>query len=214
VTSIPVSGGVSVAAPVIAPAPQRIAAALTGSPWFWAVFVAAAFAFPIVRSLNRPLPATPPVLGVLPAFALNDQYGKPITDVSLRGTLVLAEFVSAERISGRPTPLAELQKRVRNTGQALRLVSFVNETPGAPPLGDIAEHVGAASPRWTLAGGDLGPVESAIRRAAGGRADVPLYGYLLLADAHGRVRRVNAPTRENVDQMMRDIGLLANMEGL
>jgi hypothetical protein len=176
--------------------------------------VALAFAFPIVRSLNRPLPETPPVLGVLPAFALTDQYGKPVTDASLKGTLVLAEFVSAERLSSRPTPLAELQKRVRNTGQALRLVSFVDQTPGAPPLADLAEHTGAAAPRWTLAGGDLGPVEAAIRKAAGGRADVPLYGYLLLADAHGRVRRVEAPTRDNVDRIMRDIGLLANMEGL
>ncbi len=209
-TALPVSGGVRAAAP----AAQRIAARLTGSPWFWLVFVACAFAFPIVRSLNRPLPETAPVLGTFPPFALTDQYGKPVTDASLRGTLVLAEFVSADRLSGRPTPLAELQKRVRNTGQALRLVSFVDEPPGSPPLADLAEHAGAGAPRWTLAGGDLGPVESAIRKAAGGRADVPLYGYLLLADAHGRVRRVAAPTPENVDLMMRDIGLLANMEGL
>jgi protein SCO1 len=194
--------------------PQRVAAALTGSPWFWLLFVAFAFAFPIVRSLNRPLPETPPAFGVLPAFSLSDQYGKPVTDVSLRGTLVLAEFVSAERLSGRPTPLAELQKRVRNTGQALRLVSFVDLTPGASPLADLAEHAGAVAPRWTLAGGDLAPVEAAIRKAAGGRADVPLGGYLLLVDSHGRIRRVVAPARDNVDQIMRDIGLLANMEGL
>jgi cytochrome oxidase Cu insertion factor (SCO1/SenC/PrrC family) len=167
-----------------------------------------------VRSLNRPLPPAPPVAGTLPGFALTDQYGRPVTDVSLRGTLVLAEFVSAARLAGRPTPLAELQKRVRNTGQALRLVSFVDLTPGAPPLADLAEHAGAAAPRWTLAGGDLAPVEAAIRKAAGGRPDVPLDGYLLLADAHGRVRRVEAPTPENVDRIMRDIGLLANMEGL
>jgi hypothetical protein len=197
-----------------AAAPQRIAARLTGSGWFWAVFVACAFVLPLVRTLNRPLPPAPPVSGTLPSFTLTDQYGRPVTDASLRGTLVLAEFVSAERLAGRPTPLAELQKRVRNTGQALRLVTFVDETAGAPPLADLAEHAGAAAPRWTLAGGDLSPVESAIRRAAGGRADVPLYGYLLLADAHGRVRRVEAPTPKNVDTIMRDIGILANMEGL
>jgi hypothetical protein len=194
--------------------PQRVAAAATGSPWFWAAFVAVAFSLPIARSLVRPLPAAPPVLGILPAFALTDQYGHAVTDVSLKGTLVLAEFVSAERLSGKPTPLAELQKRVRNTGQALRLVSFVDQTPGAPPLADLAEHAGAAAPRWTLAAGTLGPVEAAIRKAAGGRADVPLYGYLLLADAHGRIRRVEAPARDAVDTIMRDIGLLANMEGL
>lgn len=193
---------------------QRIAAKLTGSGWFWAAFVAAAFALPLARSLVRPLPETPPVLGTLPAFTLSDQYGKPVTDVSLRGTLVLAEFVSAERLSGRPTPLAALQRRVRNTGQALRLVSFVDLTPGTPPLPELGAHAGAVAPRWTLAGGDLAPVEAAIRKAAGGRADVPLTGYLLLADAHGRVRRVEAPTPDNVDRIMRDIGLLANMEGL
>ncbi|HQQ78338.1 MAG TPA: hypothetical protein PLB01_13370, partial [Thermoanaerobaculia bacterium] len=53
--------------------PQRLAARLTGSPWFWAVFVFAVFAVPVFRSVTRPLPAAPPVLGELPAFALTDQ---------------------------------------------------------------------------------------------------------------------------------------------
>lgn len=200
--------------PSLSSLPQNLAARLTGSPWFWLVFVACAFGLPLARSFTRPLPAAPPILGTLPAFALLDQYGKSVTDASLRGTLVLAEFVSAERLAGRPTPLAGLQRRVRNTGSSLRLVSFVDLAPGAPPLADLAARAGAAAPRWTLAGGDLAPVEAAMRKAAGGRADVPLTGYLLLADARGRVRRVEAPTPENVDRIMRDIGLLANMEGL
>ena len=92
---------------------------------------------------------------------------------------------------------------MRNTGQALRLVSFVDETPGAA-LADLAEHAGAAAPRWTLAGG------SSRRRGrdppgAGGRADVPLR-VPGLADAYGRVRRVEARPPDNVDKIMRDIG--------
>jgi hypothetical protein len=41
--------------------PQRLAARLTGSPWFWAVFVLTVFGLPIVRSIARDLPAAPPV---------------------------------------------------------------------------------------------------------------------------------------------------------
>jgi len=39
-----------------------------------------------------------------------------------------------------------------------------------------------------------------------------LEGKLLLVDAHGNVRRVTSPAKEEVDAMMRDIQLLANLE--
>jgi hypothetical protein len=198
--------------PAAAEAAQRIAARLTGSVWFWTVFVFAVFAVPVYRSVTRPLPAAPPVLGDLPAFALTDQQGKAVTAESLRGFVVLAEFVSAERFAEKPTAAAALVRRMRNTGGAVRIVSFVDAPPGTPPWCD-AEAARAALPRWIHASGSLAAFEAAARKAAGLPDDLPLWGRLLLVDARGRIRRVAVPLKPELDQLMRDTGFLVNMEG-
>ncbi len=200
-------------APAAIPAlPQRVAARLTGSFWFWAVLVAALFVVPVYRSVTRPLPAAPPVVGSLPAFALTDQLGKTVTDADLRGTVVIAEFVSAARFAEKPTAAAGLVRRLRNTGGAVRLVSFVDAPPGTPPWCD-ADAARAALPRWIHASGDLASFEAAARKAAGLTPDLPLWGRLLLVDAQGRIRRVAVPVKPELDALMRDTGLLVNMEG-
>jgi hypothetical protein len=199
-------------------APQRVAAWLTGSPWFWALFVAAAFTLPLVRSVRRALPPAPPVLGSFPAFALVDQAGNPVHETDLRGHLVVAEFTTASALAEGGSPLAKLQRRVRNTGEAVHLVSFVDTTSKVPSAGlalaDLAKGAGAGAWRWTLAGGDVRPLETATLKALRAPEGGTLAGRLLLLDARGRVRRRGAPSPDEIDLMMRDTGLLVNMEGL
>ena len=199
--------------------PQRVAARLTGSPWFWAIFVAAVFTLPLVRSIRRTLPAAPPVLGTFPAFALLDQAGKPVRETDLRGHLVVLEFTSAGALGGGGSPLAKLQRRVRNTGEAVHLVSFVDAplAPAASPvpaLAALAKTAGAGAWRWTLAGGDVKALEGATLKALRAPEDGTLAGRLLLLDGRGRIRRLGAPSPAEIDLMMRDTGLLVNMEGL
>jgi len=197
--------------------PQRVAAALTGSPWFWALFVAAVFTLPLVRSIRRALPAAPPVLGTFPAFSLVDQAGKPFADTDLRGHLVILEFTSAEAFGSGGSPLAKLQRRVRNTGEAVHLVSFVEAAAGpALPsaLSALAKNAGAGAWRWTLAGGDVRPIEAAALLALHAPEGGTLAGRLLLLDGRGRIRRLGSPSPDEIDLMMRDTGLLVNMEGL
>jgi hypothetical protein len=198
--------------------PQRIAARLTGSPWFWALFVASAFTLPLVRSVRRALPPAPPVLGSFPAFALVDQAGNPVRETALRGHLVVAEFTTAAAFAEGGSPLAKLQRRVRNTGEAVHLVSFVDTTSRSPSAGPtlaaLAKGAGAGAWRWTLAGGDVKPLEAATLKALRAPEGGTLAGRLLLLDARGRMRRLGAPSPDEIDLMMRDTGLLVNMEGL
>ena len=207
--------------------PQRIAARLTGSPWFWALFVAAAFTLPLVRSVRRALPPAPPVLGTFPAFALVDQAGNPVRGTDLRGHLVILEFTSADALadarSGGGSSLAKLQRRVRNTGEAVHLVSFVDmtttSTASASPalsstLSSLARNAGAGAWRWTLAGGDVRPLEAATLKALHAPEGGSLAGRLLLLDGRGRMRRLGAASPDEIDLLMRDTGLLVNMEGL
>jgi hypothetical protein len=185
---------------------------------FWVLFVAAAFALPLVRSVRRALPPAPPVLGSFPAFTLVDQAGNPVRESDLRGRLVVAEFTTAAALAEGGSPLAKLQRRVRNTGEAVRLVSFVDTAPrphsAAPALADLAKGAGAGAWRWTLAGGDVRPLEAATLKALHAPEDGTLAGRLLLLDARGRMRRIGAPSPDEIDLMMRDTGLLVNTEGM
>ena len=203
--------------------PQRIAARLTGSRWFWALFVTAAFALPLVRSVRRALPPAPPVLGSFPAFSLVDQAGNSVGEADLRGHLVVAEFTTTAALVEGGSPLAKLQRRVRNTGEAVHLISFVDmaspssasSTPTeGPTLAALAKGAGAGAWRWTLAGGDVRPLEAATLKALHAPEGGTLAGRLLLVDARGRVRRLAAPSPDEIDHLMRDTGLLVNMEGL
>src|ERR1017187_8954047 len=146
-------------------APQRVAAWLTGSPWFWALFVAAAFTLPLVRSVRRALPPAPPVLGSFPAFALVDQAGNPVHETDLPGPLVVAQSTTAAALAEGGSPLAKLQRRVRNTGEAVHLVSFVDTAPRSRSAGltlaALAKGARAGAWRWTLAGGDVRPLGAA-----------------------------------------------------
>jgi hypothetical protein len=198
-------------------APQRVAAWLTGRPWFWAVFVAVAFALPLVRSVRRALPPAPPVLGSFPAFALVDQAGNPVHETDFRGHLIVAEFTTAAALAEGGSPLAKLQRRVRNTGEAVHLFSFVDTTrspSSGPTLAALAKSAGAGAWRWTLAGGDVKPLEAATLKALRAPEGGTLAGRLLLLDGRGRMRRLGAPSPDEIDLMMRDTGLLVNMEGL
>src|ERR1017187_4025502 len=204
-------------------APQRVAAWLTGSRWFWALFVAAAFTLPLVRSVRRALPPPPPLLGSFPASSLVDQGGNSVGEADLRGHLVVAEFTRAAALVEGGSPLAKLQRRVRNTGEAVRLISFVDTSSrssassppaGGPTLAALAKGAGAGAWRWTLAGGDVRPLEAATLKALHAPEGGTLAGRLLLVDARGRVRRLAAPSPDEIDHLMRDTGLLVNMEGL
>ena len=185
---------------------------------FWAVFVAAAFALPLVRSVRRALPPAPPVLGSFPPFTLVDQAGNPVRETDLLGRLVVAEFTTAAALAEGGSPLAKLQRRVRNTGEAVHLVSFVDTTPrsgrAVPTLAALAKGTGAGAWRWTLAGGDVRPLEAATLKALRAPEGGTLAGRLLLLDTRGHVRRLGAPSPDEIDLMMRDTGLLVNMEGL
>ncbi len=187
---------------------QRFAARLVGSRLFWALFVGLGFTLPLVRSVLRQLPPPPPILGTLPAFALVDETGRPFTNQNLARRLVIAEFASPAGVRDG-SPLARLQTRVRNTGNAVHLVTFVRGEGDPASLEALARGAHAGAWRWTFATGAVDELEAATARNL--HAPGSLEGKLLLIDGSGRVRRVASPSKTELDLMMRDIGLLANI---
>ena len=154
--------------PQSSPLLQRAAARVTGSRLFWVVFVAVAFALPLVRSVRRALPPAPPVLGSFPAFALVDQAGHPVREADLRGYFVVVEFTTAAALAEGARLSRGSSGACANTGEAVHLVSFVDTTGSSlagPTLAALAKGAGAGAWRWTLAGGDVRPLEAATLKA-------------------------------------------------
>ena len=188
--------------------PQRAIARLVGSRLFWSLFIAMGFTLPLVRSVLRPLPVPPPTLAAFPAFKLVDEAGRPLTNQALAGRLVIAEFAAPGAVLAG-SPLARLQTRVKNTGNAVHLLTFVKGNGDPASLAELALKAHAGTWRWSFATGAVDELETA---AASVLKTPSLEGKLLLVDAHGNVRRVTSPAKEEVDAMMRDIQLLANLE--
>jgi hypothetical protein len=207
---------------------QRVLADLVGRPVFWVVLVTSLFAFPLVRSFLRPLPAERPVLGEMPSFvapqAAGNNVEQPLTSESLRGKIWVATFIEpmdpdCERLG---EALMRVQRRSRNLGDAWRLVSFV---PGGAEPSSIEAFARRRHPnalRWFFAA--VPPaVESAVEKAmyhAAVLAPLPgtgasrVHGKHLgvLVDSHGRIRGfydLLSPSGENA--VLEDMGLLANL---
>ena len=202
--------------------PQRAIARLVGSRLFWALFLAAGFTLPLVRSILRPLPVPPPIVGSFPAFSAVDESGRPLTNATLAGRIVILEFASVDAVRAG-SPFARLQTRVRNTGNAVHLVTFLRGDTDPGSLAELARQSHAGTWRWSFAVEPfVGSTSDASPRPAGGvnaleaaaaaaARETSLDGKLVLLDTRGRIRRVAPPTKENLDAMMRDIGLLANL---
>jgi protein SCO1 len=211
-----------------APLEERLAR-LVGRPWFWAAFVAVAFAWPIVASLHARLPPPLPVLADLPPFELVDQAGRPFGSGQLEGRAWLASFVFTRCTTvcpGVTATVARIQHRTRELAPAFHLVSF-----SVDPAHDTPERLTAyarthhANPRtWSFLTGPEAAVRRAVveglKTAMGRDPGLPgpegiIHGsHLVLVDGRGRVRAYyDAASPEVVERVVRDAALLVNRGG-
>ncbi|MBX3025384.1 SCO family protein [bacterium] len=117
-----------------------------------AIAVAAtAAALLIARQAHRPQP--PPAFGVVPAFALTERSGREIRRADLDGGPWIADFIFTRCTGMCPalsSRMAELRRRVADTGLPARFVSFsvdpAHDTPAV--LRDYARRVGADGDDW------------------------------------------------------------------
>jgi hypothetical protein len=175
--------------------------ALIGRPWFWAVFVGALFAGPLLRGLTQgAAPPPPPVLGTFPSFDLRADDGREFAAARLRGRPFIADLLCRDcaAASGRAGAMRNLQHRTRNLGDALWLVSFSDDLDLAALRGLRERH--AAGARWMLVSG----VPPAAAPLFSGENTV------LLVDGQRRIRgRYDAARRDEIDRLLVDAALIA-----
>jgi protein SCO1/2 len=198
--------------------------------YFWIFFTLFMFSYPILRSMNRELPKSLPVMSKVPEFNLQDENGKPFGSKDLHGKVYIANFHFTSCPTVCPklmTELQKIQKRVRGVGQKIALVSYTvdPENDTSKVLFKHARDLRANPHVWKFLTGDKGSLESLLvsgfkvpmgdkEQTDANMYDIAHTQKLVLVDQAGNIRGYYSIDRVSIDQLMIDVGLLINRENL
>jgi cytochrome oxidase Cu insertion factor (SCO1/SenC/PrrC family) len=181
---------------------------LVGRWWFWILAVAILFGQPLIRTFARHAPPAPPVGAAVPEFHLSRENGTPIDPSSVSGRVWVAVWVQpgAPESDAILESLFGLQHRLRNMGDAIRLVTLATApaTPQALEGMAKAHHYNARV--WLFASGD--EAELGRLREAFGVPDRKTQPFVWLIDGKGRLRGAYDP--KNLDPLVEDLSVLVN----
>ncbi len=200
--------------------------ALVARPLFWITLLLLIVAFPIGRSLARPLPLPPKMRIALPAYELVNQRGDKFGSKDLEGKVYVADFIftSCPSVCPKLTRTMErIQRRTKNLSTSFQLVSFTvdpeNDTPDKLAL--FARTYHANPTRWSYLTGSLASIESTVIKGfkiAMGKEDVGeglfsiFHGEkLVLVDGDGNIRGYYDADDDGVATLIRDADVLLNL---
>lgn len=198
---------------------------LFGSGRTWAVLVAVAFVYSLVRAVLTPLPPPPPVLFPVPEFSLTSQEGRTFARRDLDGRVWIAGFFFTRCPTICPLLMGkmnDIQHRSKNLGEGFQMVSFSVDPSFDTPevMRAYAREMRLTLNRWTLLTGPTGQIQQIVREgfkdhletAEGiAPADVVHSTRIFLVDRRGRVRGLYDGSKdEEVSRLLRDAGLLVN----
>lgn len=177
----------------------------------------------IARRADAPTPRAAPPLddyGEVPAFALRDQAGEPVTEAWLDGHVTIVNFVFTRCDTICPVlslKMARLDEQTKGLGQ-VRLLSFSVDPEYDTPdvLARYAAEYGADRARWRFATGDYDAVRTMVEGAlmtamdpagttASGAPDIRHGGHFLLIDEARRIRGIyDSSEPGRLDDLVRD----------
>ena len=207
------------------PLEARIAA-LVARPWFWALLLIVIVAFPLGRSLARPMPQPPKMRLALPAYELSNLRGEKFGSKDLEGKVYVADFIFTTCPSVCPKltkTMERIQNRTKNLGTSLQLVSFTvdpeNDTP--EKLAAFARQYHVNPTRWSFLTGSLANVETTVIKGfkiAMGKEEVGeglfsiFHGErLVLVDGDANIRGFYEADDDGVATLIRDADVLLNV---
>jgi protein SCO1/2 len=197
---------------------------------FWIVFMSLLFVFPLARSFKRELPPPLPKLYKVPFFELTNSFGKPFGTINLKNKIYLANFMFTSCPTVCPKQMKKIQfiqKKIRGLGRKVGIVSFSVHPEFDTPkrLFKYARNLQANPFIWSFLTGkkkvveDLvmkgfkSPIENQGQKQRG--VDPSVFDFvhgqkLVLVDGEGWVRGYYSTNTLSTNQLMIDIGLLAN----
>ena len=188
-----------------------------------AVALAAAAGLAVWLRVSRHLP----VLGTVPAFALVERSGTPLTSADLSGHVWIADFVFTRCPDVCPLlsqRMATLQRTLAQASDPVRLVSFsvdpAHDTPQV--LGDYARHFGAGD-QWLFVTGARDAILALLRDgfrvafADDGPRESPIThsDRFVLVDRQTRIRGYyHGGDAADLERLVHDAGVLSGGEAV
>ncbi|XXT20106.1 SCO family protein [Sorangium sp. So ce429] len=220
--------------PAGAEAPVRVRGRLRPVQIWLCVSALAGLAVFAGLSRLREAPASPPMLGEMPAFSMTDQDGGPVTRESLRGQTLIVDFfyascpVSCPRLSAQVAAFQErLAQRSEARGQPLpvHLISITldpeNDTPDV--LRSYAARYSNGRGTWSFLSGRSEELNRVVVKGfkmrfervdpSAGLGSIMHGEWFVLVDGLGRIRGYyQIGDEERMNELVRDAERLAAKE--
>jgi protein SCO1/2 len=203
---------------------QKQMAYLTGKPWFWVCMMAIPFSWPFYYAGSRDVPPPLMTYGEIPAFELQDQYGRDYSSTDLEGRVWVAAFFFTRCATVCPRlmeQMKEIQHSSRFLGHDFHIVGFSVDPDHDTPevLAEYAKHYTMSRTGWTLLTGETTELQNitvnGFRVAMGRRVgtdheyDGIFHGtHFVLVGRDMQIRGYYASEEEGViRELLRDAGL-------
>ena len=193
--------------------------------WFWVFACAFMFGYPVTKSIYRQLPNALPVYHAVPEFSFMNEEGKPFGLADLKGKVWLAHFMSVD-CSGECSlsfqQMQLIQHRIRGVVDRAAIVSISIDSASDTPavLYKKARELNANPVVWRFVTAPQADIRSLIvdglkvptegSATAQTEAEAVKAHRLALIDQEGNVRGFYVIQKNEINQLMIDLGLLIN----
>lgn len=204
---------------------QNWASKLVSSKLFWALAVTFFFAFPLLKSVQRELPAKLPVYGVVPYFSFTDELGNSFGTGNLKGRVYVANFMFTSCQTMCPVLMKQVQTvqhRLRGVLDRAAIVSFTvdPETDSSEVLYSKARELNANPAIWKFLRAPSDETKSLLvdgfkvpvgdKELADSVWDVAHSNKFVLVDQSGQIRGYYNSDKQGINMLMLDAGLIIN----
>lgn len=200
---------------------------LVSSKLFWTLAIGFLFSYPLIKSIQRQVPADLPSYSIVPHFEFTDENGKKFGSYDLSGKVYIANFLFTSCQTSCPLLLKKLQTvqhRMRGVIDRAAIVSFTvdPENDTSEVLFAKAREMNANPGVWRflrapmadtkklLVDGFLVPVGD--RQIANSVMDIAHSDKLVLVDQQGKIRGYYATDTNGINHLMLDTGILINQK--
>jgi protein SCO1/2 len=198
---------------------------IVSSKIFWILMTGFLFSYPLVKSIQRNLPAELPAYTTVPYFNFTDENGASFGSNNLKGKVYIANFIFTSCQTSCPTLLKTIQTvqhRLRGVIDRAAIVSFTVDPDTDTPevLFKKARELNAHAMVWRFLTGPKPEVNKLLvdgfkvpvgeKEIANNVMDVAHSNKLVLVDQEGVIRGYYSSEKDGVNQLMIDTGLLIN----
>lgn len=188
--------------------------------WPWLLFCGFFFTYPLYRALNRELPPELPILSKVGDFSFMSDQGEVWGSTELKGRTYVASFFCMDCPGSKEQlkKLQKIQKRVKGLVTSIALVSFTTkpENDTVKKLYTLGRSLHNNPYVWKFLTSDQSNKQMNDFLSKNFAIDFSqnFHQKFVLIDEAGNIRAYYTDSKNDINKMMIDIGLLINRSRL